>query len=154
MMDRYDFVFSIRFMIGGVGAFVAMMACMIYGPGPSGEDRASALLVVEAFAAPLWFYASYRLRPFREYRSGLRLKLPGWDWTGNIATAALSAAASAGIWLGAVLTLSREGLFPAPGRIPFWSLMAALFAATWLLSWAVCKPAGLLAAPTEAGYDR
>lgn len=154
MIDRYDFRFMARFMIGGVGSFVAMAACMKYGPEPSGEGRTSAWLVVEPFATPLWFYALYRLRPFREYRAGLRLELPGWDWTGDVATAFLSAAASAVVWLGAVLTLSRKGMFPAPGGLAFWSLMAALIAATWLLCWTICKPAGLLTAPVKPGYGR
>ena len=54
----------------------------------------------------------------------------------------------------AVSTFALDWLFPAPGSLPFWGLVAVLFAATWLLSWVVCKPFGLLTAPMESGYDR
>jgi len=151
-MNSYDFRFFVRFTIGAIGGLAAMTICMGKWVALSQEGLASALLLLEVFAAPLYFFTYYRLRPFREFRKGLRVAVPDWDWGRDIATAVISSALSAGLWLTAVTKLEGADILPAPGGIASWSLFSVMFVATWLLLWVVCKALGLFPPPLKPGW--
>ena len=72
-MNSYDFRFFVRFMIGGLGGFAGMMVCMRYGFAAGGKNGWLVVFSILPFVTTLFFFGEVRLRPFREFRKGLRV---------------------------------------------------------------------------------
>lgn len=152
-MNRYDFVFTMRFSIGATGGFAGMMVCMYYGFAVAGGNGGLVVFSVVPFVCTLFFFGEYRLRPFREFRKGRRVSVPGWDWGRDIATAVIASAIGTGVWLGAVAVLLDPDMIQPTGATGIWVAAGALVAGTtYLLSWAVCKPLGLFPPPLKPGW--
>jgi hypothetical protein len=149
-MDLYDFRFSVRFMVGGIAGFAGMTVCMHYAFTVAGGDGRLVVSSVLPFACTLFFFADVRLRPFREFRKGLRIAVPGWDWGRDIATSAVASAIGTGLWLGTAAVLRDLDL---TGSSALWIAAGGLMAGTaYLLSWVVCKWLGLFPPPLKPGW--
>ena len=149
-MNRYDFVFTVRFMIGATGGLAGMAVCMWYGFAVAGRTGGLVVFSVLPLVCTLFFFGEVRLRPFREFRKGLRVAVPGWDWGRDIATSVIASAIGTGLWLGTVAVLLDLDL---TGISEVWVAAGALLAAaTYGLSWVACKPLGLFPPPLKPGW--
>ena len=149
-MNSYDFRFTVRFMIGGGGGFAGMMVCVHYGLAMGGKHLGLVIFSVLPFVNTLLIFGEARLRPFREFRKGLRVAVPDWDWGRDIATSIIASAIGAGLWLGTVAILLDLGLMDSTAA---WALAGGLLGGTaYGLSRIVCKALGLVPPPLKPGW--
>ena len=89
-MNRYDCVFTVRFTVGVIGGLTGMMVCMWYGFAVAGGSGSLVVFSLLPMICTVFFFGQVRLRPFREFRKGLRVAVPGWDWGRDIVTSVIA----------------------------------------------------------------